>query len=93
MAQFHNLLEMVQASKTNTVILGDFNEDLLAQEQQPIQQLMHKYDFYQQIKEPTTDYGSLLDHVYHNMNNVDAKYKVFDAFYTDHDLTTAAFKL
>ena len=54
---------------------------------------MLKYNFSQQIRQPTTDYGLMLDHVYHNMTNVKDNYSVFDAYYTDHDKVIADFKV
>ena len=40
------------------------------------------------VQVPTTDSGSLLDHIYCNTDGVDAYYiDVIDAYYSDHDAT------
>ena len=52
-----------------TTILGDFNEDLLSKPNSQLPMLMSQYGLTQQVTHPTTDYGTLLDHVYTNVNN------------------------
>ncbi|KAI8509442.1 hypothetical protein Bbelb_132900 [Branchiostoma belcheri] len=51
-------------SKTITVVLGDFNFDLLKCPPPKILNVMEQFGFRQFVQSPTTDYGSLLDHVY-----------------------------
>ena len=69
------------------IILGDFNEDLLTKTT-PLKDFMtNEHGFTQLINQPTTDYGSLLDHIY--LNNITSKAvsHVQDIYFTDHDLT------
>ena len=49
-----------------TIILGDFNENLLSPSPSPLLQLMSSRRFCQLVQVPTTDSGSLLDHIYCN---------------------------
>ena len=87
------LMTDLQVSRTRTIILGDFNEDLLKSQTHPIKDHLQKHGFKQHITEPTTDYGSLLDHIYHNMEPASQHYEVQDTYYSDHDATFAAFQL
>ena len=54
-----------------TVITGDFNVNLANNSESLLTTLMNGYGFQQKIKEPTTDSGSLLDHIYFNRNEND----------------------
>ncbi|KAK4327035.1 hypothetical protein Pmani_002483 [Petrolisthes manimaculis] len=49
-----------------TVILGDFNFNLIDYSHHKILRVMEQFGFHQHVKTPTKDYGSLLDHVYVN---------------------------
>ena len=50
-----------------TIIIGDFNEDLLSKSTSSrLLQLMSSRGFSQLVQVPTTDSGSLLDHIYFN---------------------------
>ena len=71
-----------------TVILGDFNEDMLSTPSSShTLQLMSSKGFTQLVKVSTTDSGSLLDHIYYNGNAADAVVDVIDTYYSDHDAT------
>ena len=70
-----------------TIILGDFNENLLSPSPSPLLQLMSSRRFYQLVQGPTTDSGSLLDHIYCNGAVNDALIDVVDTYYSDHDAT------
>jgi hypothetical protein len=74
-----------------TLILGDMNEDLIGSSSTPIRDLLEGNGFKQLIHQPTTDLGSLLDHVYfkcssNNMVVVEAS--VSDCYFSDHDFVT-----
>ena len=68
-----------------TIILGDFNEDLLSRSTSS--SLMSNREFHQLVHLPTTDSGSLLDHIYYNGNIADAFVDITDTYYSDHDAT------
>ena len=71
-----------------TIILGDFNEDLLSRSTSSVLvQLMSNREFHQLVHLPTTDSGSLLDHIYYNGNIEDTFVDVIDTYYSDHDAT------
>lgn len=69
-----------------TVILGDFNENLLPSTNfSSLLQLMSSLGFTQLVKTSTTDSGSLLDHIYCNQPSASFVVDVVDVYYSDHD--------
>ena len=68
-----------------TVILGDFNINLLEYPDHNIINLMQQHGFEQCVTKPTTDQGTLLDHVYVNRPGK-VHIDVVDTYYSDHDL-------
>ena len=78
--------------QTLTVIVGDFNFDLLECPNHKILDVMKEFGFIQQVQGPTTDYGTLLDHVYINRETT-AEVKIHDIYYSDHDLLSVSLKI
>ena len=74
------------------VILGDFNIDIYQNSQHTIINLMEDLGFRQHVREPTTDSGSLLDHVYTNRMSA-VCVKVTDIYFSDHDLISVSLSL
>ena len=68
-----------------TVILGDFNHDVLNEPNSSIISLLSNYGFTQLVKAPTTAKGTLIDHVYYNKPTSDIIVEVNDTYYSDHD--------
>ena len=53
--------------------------------------MFHRNGIYSEVVKSTTDYGSLLDHIYcKNLSNV--LVDVQDTYYSDHDKVFAFFK-
>jgi endonuclease/exonuclease/phosphatase family metal-dependent hydrolase len=75
---------------TPHVVLGDFNEDVTGVvHSTPVNDFMTSTALYTQLVTlPTTNYGSLLDHVYVKNIAPDITCHVSDTYYSDHDLTT-----
>ena len=71
------------------IILGDFNEDIYNNSNGKIDSFLSQYGFQQLLDRPTTNQGSLLDHVYYNGSNVTIT-DVNDTYYSDHDCTSVA---
>ena len=63
----------------------DFNENLLIKKKTPLLDLMSSYRYTQIVTKPTTDQGSLLDHVYINEVNICHTVDILDTYYSDHD--------
>ncbi|XP_053407909.1 uncharacterized protein LOC128559625 [Mercenaria mercenaria] len=70
--------------KNPTIVLGDFNFDLSCEHLLP-SFLQQQYQLKQIISTPTTDYGSLLDHIYTNLIN-DRIFQsgTLEAYFSDH---------
>ena len=93
-AAYHTeqLIKNVLHDTDRVIVLGDFNEDLLLDlESKPIYQHFMKMGFQQHVICNTTDYGSLLDHVYSRRID-DIGVDVVDTYYSDHDRVFCFFK-
>ena len=94
----NKFIEMMDQSLTSIpisvpfVLMGDFNEDLLKDGVKPISTFLQLYGLKQHIMNYTTDYASLLDHVYCNDMVKDIKTEVEEMYFTDHDLTIIQLK-
>ena len=75
----------VSMSNTPTVILGDFNDNVLEQLESPIVSLMSTHGYAQLVNSPTTAKGTLIDHVYYNNPNGSEIVEVHDTYYSDHN--------
>ena len=72
-------------SNTPTVILGDFNYNVLDLPESPIVSLMSTHGYEQLVNNPTTTKGTLIDHVYSNLHDNNIIVEVHDTYYSDHD--------
>lgn len=80
------LLKHLQNSNVVSIITGDFNEDLLSIPNSKLVSLMAQYGYSQLVHAPTTDSGSLIDHVYCNTKMPQyVNVHVADVYYSDHD--------
>ena len=77
---------------TECVLIGDFNHDLSTDENKHFTGDIEKMGFYQYVTESTTDYGSILDHVYYN-GKKNIRTGVLDTYFSDHDCVTATIEL
>ena len=62
------LLRHVSMCHTPCVILGDFNEDCLHKRSSAVVSLMSSFNSRQLVTIPTTDQGTLIDHVYYTID-------------------------
>jgi len=69
-----------------TVLMGDFNEDLLLETKSPLFTMMRANNFQQHVTKARTDQQSLLDHIYTNLPTNLVASDVADCYYSDHDL-------
>ncbi|KAI8483360.1 hypothetical protein Bbelb_389640 [Branchiostoma belcheri] len=87
-SMLHRLIDQLPHD-TMTVILGDFNFNILDCPQPKILAVMQQYGFTQEVQTPTTDYGTLLDHVYIRDQEQHGRHvTVMDTYFSDHDLVT-----
>ena len=85
---FKNLLdELLQLLPEHvpTMILGDFNDNLISDRMSPLVRFMCKHGYKQYVSQPTTDNGSIIDHIYFNRDDDNAIIDVHDVYYSDHD--------
>ena len=68
-----------------TIIVGDFNEDIMDKKESRILDFMSSNAYTQLVSCPTTDRGTLIDHVYYNRSCDSAIVQVSDTYYSDHD--------
>ena len=93
-AKYHieKLIGNVLHGTDRVIVLGDFNEDILFdQEGKLIYECFMQMGFQQHVTCSTTDYGSLLDHVYSRRID-DFGVDVVDTYYSDHDRVFCFFK-
>ena len=60
------LLEYVNRINITSVIVGDFNDDIMCANGSRVEQFMSPHGYTQLVLQPTTDRGTLIDHVYFN---------------------------
>ena len=90
MELLQKLLSKPTLHQKNIVILGDFNEDSIDNKTN-IHNFFQQHGFKQLIIDPTTNQGSLLDHIYFNATST-TQTKVCDTYYSDHDSTLLAIR-
>ena len=73
------------SSSLPCVILGDFNEDILHQTDSRIVNFMSSHGYTQLVNSPTTDRGTLIDHMFYNHLPSNTIVQVQDTYYSDHD--------
>ncbi|XP_078596399.1 uncharacterized protein LOC144873191 isoform X1 [Branchiostoma floridae x Branchiostoma japonicum] len=71
--------------RSNTVILGDFNENLMSSENKMILSFLMQNGFKQLIESPTTERCTLIDHVYISQLSAVVNHGVIQTFYSYHD--------
>uniref|UniRef100_A0A0L8I0H1 Endonuclease/exonuclease/phosphatase domain-containing protein n=1 Tax=Octopus bimaculoides TaxID=37653 RepID=A0A0L8I0H1_OCTBM len=75
-----------------TIVFHDFNVDLLDSSNHEILTTTNQFGFDQLVQKPTTtDYGSLLDHVYGNQDRR-PQVTVTNCYFSDHDVVCVSLK-
>ena len=88
-----NLLHTLKPDEP-VLILGDFNIDIIKDTSaKDIISCMLQFGFTQHVSDPTTDYGSLLDHVYSNCRILNISVEVNDCYFSDHDFLCVSLNL
>lgn len=87
--QFLNFMSIVliriSATDITTVVLGDFNDNILCPARSQVETLMVSQGYTQLVQSATTDNGTLIDHVYLNRECTNVVMNVRDVYYSDHD--------
>ena len=80
-----NLLQYLTQLNTATIVLGDFNDDVLSYSGSRAETIMSSHSYTQLIRHATTDRATLIDHVYFNKQCKDVHVQIRDMYYSDHD--------
>ncbi|XP_062617119.1 ATP-dependent DNA helicase PIF1-like [Saccostrea cucullata] len=91
MKELHCLLQMIQKEHMATILLGDFNEDILKPNTQ-IKTFLEGRGYVQIIDKPTTDGYTLIDHVYVN-GHIQTSAKVLQTYYSYHNMISVQAKM
>ena len=87
-AMVEQLLSSTALLHAEILVVSDFNDDLVGNTTK-IRTCFERNGFNQLIDQPTTDQGSLLDHVYFKGVST-IQTEVCDTYYSDHDCTIIA---
>ena len=91
-ATLSTLLNYVLTANMPTLVLGDFNENILSQPSSSIVSLMSNHGYTQLVTSPTSNKATLIDHVYYNRPDSDTIVEVHDTYYSDHDAVYCSIK-
>jgi len=80
----YDLMQQINLTSYDTIIAGDFNENLLTDTAKPIKELFEEYEYTQLVNAVTTRYGTLLDAVYVRSKR-EVSTRVLPAYYSDHE--------
>ena len=86
--QLERLIQMSTIMQNTDAVVfgGDFNEDLLGKCSTPIHDIFIHHGFQQQVKQSTTDKGTLIDHIYLRENTMyQNQSHVIQTLYSYHD--------
>ena len=83
------LLDWLEPQSDNIAIMGDFNDDILKMSR--ICSFITDRGFVQLVAEPTTEAGTLIDHVYVKASQYDVKAIVWPTYFSDHEGVVCCF--
>ena len=82
--ELNQLLPSFKNDHRPTLVMGDFNQDILGDDNS-IRLFMELHGFKQIVTQPTTDGGTLLDHVYLH-GNLDVSLDIVQTYYSYHNM-------
>lgn len=90
-ASLNKFLTWVKSFDKPVAIVGDFNDDVLTSSS--ICQFMTDKGFVQHVTQPTTERGTLIDHVYVSSSISDVESIVVPTYFSDHEGIICTFKI
>ena len=88
-----NILNTHLCHDLPTIVLGDFNDDIKDDTHSKVLEFMSSNTYTQLVSHPTTDRGTLIDHIYYNRSCDNAIVEVYDTYYSDHDTVYCSLQL
>ena len=85
------LLEWLDSLDKTLAVMGDFNDDVLTASS--ICRFMIGKGFVQHVTQPTTERGTLIDHVYVKTSVYDVQSLVLPVYFSDHEGILSSFRL
>ncbi|OON95214.1 MAG: hypothetical protein ATN36_08970 [Epulopiscium sp. Nele67-Bin005] len=85
------LLEWLDSFDKTVAVMGDFNDDVLTSSS--ICHVMMAKGFVQHVTQPTTERGTLIDHVYVKTSVYDVQSLVLPVYFSDHESILSSFTL
>ena len=77
--------------KSNTIaVMGDFNDDILKSSN--ICRFLTDKGYVQHVTQPTTEKGTLIDHVYVKSTHYEIESVVLPTYFSDHEAVVCSFK-
>lgn len=83
------LLDHIVSLSNTVAVMGDFNDNILTSS--TICTFMTKEGFVQLVTQPTTDKGTLIDHVYVKTAHYDVETVVLPTYFSDYKGTVCSF--
>uniref|UniRef100_A0AAX7UK93 ATP-dependent DNA helicase n=1 Tax=Astatotilapia calliptera TaxID=8154 RepID=A0AAX7UK93_ASTCA len=84
------LLDWLDKKSNTVVVMGDFNDNVL--KSSSICKFVTDKGFIQHVTQPTTEKGTLIDHVYVKTTHYNVKAVVFPTYFSDHEGIFCTFK-
>ena len=84
------LLDWLDPKSSTIVVMGDFNDDIL--KSSTISKFITDKSYVQLVTQPTTEKGTLIDHVYVKTTQYDVESIVLPTYFSDHEGIVCSFK-
>ncbi len=84
------LIAFLDSTSSTTCIMGDFNDDIM--KSSSVSKFMIDKGYVQLVTQPTTEKGTLIDHVYVKTQKYEVHVTVLPTYFSDHEGVLCSFK-